>query len=62
MICVLTTVDTERVFSKKPGVGGMDLNSKESVYYSVAICLEGSSQKSKYCSWRSSSQGDILNS
>lgn len=28
----------------------MALNSEESVYYSVAICLEGRSQKSKYCS------------
>lgn len=32
--------------------GRIELNSKESVYYSAAICLEGRSQKSKYCSWR----------
>lgn len=37
-------------FSKKSGVCGIQLNSKESVYYSVAICSEGRAQKSKYCS------------
>lgn len=37
-------------FQRSLEFGGMQLNSKESVYYSVAICLEGRSQKSKYCS------------
>lgn len=55
MICVLTIVDTERgffCFLRRLEFGRIGLNSKESVYYSVAICLEALSQKSKYCSWK----------
>lgn len=52
----LLKVATERGFffspPRKSGVCGIELNSEESVYYSVAICLKGCSQKSKYSSWK----------
>lgn len=51
MVCFSHSWIVREFFLSVFEFGGIESNSKESVYYAAAICLEGRSQKSKYCSW-----------